>query len=114
MPVLLNNRAPTPTAAKNAEVILCPQQFLEGARMLAKNHRSRPASRRTDSFYPGAGAARGLVADGEALPRVRRPLDLVDERNGVVGDADPALAVGGGEKLVGAEAKFSGPLPIDE
>jgi hypothetical protein len=43
-----------------------------------------------------------------------RPFDLVGERNGEVGEADPALAVRICEKLVGTEPELAGPLPRNE
>src|SRR5262245_29968217 len=54
------------------------------------------------------------IADRETLPQMRRPLDLVGERNGVVGEGDPAFPVRRGQELVGSEPELSVPLPLHE
>ena len=62
---------------------------------------------------PGA-AAKNSVADCETLPQMGRPLDLVGQRNGVVGEADPALAVRICEKLLSPEPELARALALDE
>jgi len=75
---------------------------------------ARPSPCTGRFILEGLGAAEGLVTDRETLPQMGRPLDLVGQRNGVIGEADPALAIRICEKLIGPEPELARALSLDE